>query len=276
MKANAFKRNLVIGIMILLIGVFIIPSDALADFADGDFLNWYDTYIATPGDSAYMTRYDSGGNPDANVTSTTVYGPEHGVVFHLMVNNDAEWNPAIEGPIECVTFQIDTKSVSGWGSGQALEILVLQNGQYFIAPWSSSATGSSTEWHTMTLGGCQASDFFLVDITGGGDTTIHPDFSESGTSIKFGFFTGNSGYMGPYTQRYDNWHIGAFSRGDVNRDGVIDLGDVVYLITYLYKNGPAPDCLLAGDANCSGEVELGDVVYLITYLYKAGPPPSCK
>ena len=64
--------------------------------------------------------------------------------------------------------------------------------------------------------------------------------------------------------------------GDANGSGLIELGDVVYLITYLYKNGPAPVPLLSGDANCSGEVELGDVVYLITYLYKAGPPPSCK
>ena len=72
---------------------------------------------------------------------------------------------------------------------------------------------------------------------------------------------------------------GAFTagylRGDANGSGLIELGDVVYLITYLYKNGPAPIPLLAGDANCSGEVELGEVVYLITYLYKAGPPP-CK
>ena len=63
--------------------------------------------------------------------------------------------------------------------------------------------------------------------------------------------------------------------GDANGDGVIDLGDVVYLITYLYKNGLAPIPLLSGDANCSGEVELGDVVYLITYLYKGGPQPGC-
>jgi len=73
---------------------------------------------------------------------------------------------------------------------------------------------------------------------------------------------------------------GAFTvgylRGDANGSGLVELGDVVYLITYLYKNGPAPVPLLAGDANCSGEVELGDVVYLISYLYKAGPPPSCK
>ena len=31
-------------------------------------------------------------------------------------------------------------------------------------------------------------------------------------------------------------------RGDVNASGVVELGDVVYLITYLYKNGAVPKC----------------------------------
>jgi hypothetical protein len=64
-----------------------------------------------------------------------------------------------------------------------------------------------------------------------------------------------------------------FIHGDTNGDGAINLGDAVYLITYQYKNGPAPDPLLAGDVNCDGAVNLGDVVYLITYLYKGGPAP---
>ena len=70
-------------------------------------------------------------------------------------------------------------------------------------------------------------------------------------------------------------HSSYVYRGDANGDAVIEVGDVVYLINYLYKNGPAPNPLLLGDANCSGLVELGDVVYLISYLYKSGPPPSC-
>ena len=61
--------------------------------------------------------------------------------------------------------------------------------------------------------------------------------------------------------------------GDVNRDQKIDLGDAVYLITYLYKNGPEPLPIEAGDSNRNGEVDLGDVVYLISYLYKAGSAP---
>jgi hypothetical protein len=64
-------------------------------------------------------------------------------------------------------------------------------------------------------------------------------------------------------------------RGDVNASGVVELGDVVYLITYLYKSGPPPTSLTEADVNCSGLVELGDVVYLISYLYKNGAVPKC-
>ena len=64
--------------------------------------------------------------------------------------------------------------------------------------------------------------------------------------------------------------------GDANGDGTINVGDVVYLVTYLYKNGPAPDPLEAGDANCDGTVNVGDVVYLVNYLYKGGPAPGCQ
>jgi len=61
--------------------------------------------------------------------------------------------------------------------------------------------------------------------------------------------------------------------GDINRDQKIDLGDAVYLITYLYKSGTEPLPIEAGDCNRDGTVDLGDVVYLITYLYKAGSAP---
>ncbi|MGB7061049.1 MAG: dockerin type I repeat-containing protein [Candidatus Zixiibacteriota bacterium] len=62
---------------------------------------------------------------------------------------------------------------------------------------------------------------------------------------------------------------------DANGDGLVDVGDVIYLINYLYKGGTSPDPLWAGAVNCDGQVNLGDVVYLINYLFKAGPPPGC-
>jgi len=64
-------------------------------------------------------------------------------------------------------------------------------------------------------------------------------------------------------------------RGDANGDGLINASDVVYLINYLFKGGPAPVPLEAGDVNCDGIINSADVVYLINYLFKGGPPPSC-
>jgi hypothetical protein len=67
-------------------------------------------------------------------------------------------------------------------------------------------------------------------------------------------------------------------RGDVNvpnGDGVVDIGDVVYLINYLFKHGPAPVPFIEGDTNCDGIIDIGDVVILINYLFKNGPVPKC-
>jgi hypothetical protein len=65
-----------------------------------------------------------------------------------------------------------------------------------------------------------------------------------------------------------------FLRGDVNRDGVVDIEDAVYLINYLYINGLSPIPIIqVGDANCNRAVDLGDVVYLISYVYRGGPAP---
>jgi len=67
--------------------------------------------------------------------------------------------------------------------------------------------------------------------------------------------------------------VSIYFGGDPSGDGVIDLGDVLHVIGYLYKGGPAPIPLEAGDADCSGVIDLTDVLYLIGYLYKGGPAP---
>jgi bacillopeptidase F len=64
-------------------------------------------------------------------------------------------------------------------------------------------------------------------------------------------------------------------RGDANGDGTIDIADVVFLVDYLFLNGPPPVPLLAGDANCDGVIDIGDAVYLLNYLFLDGPAPPC-
>lgn len=62
--------------------------------------------------------------------------------------------------------------------------------------------------------------------------------------------------------------------GDVNADGTIDIGDVVYLINYLFRTGPEPDPVFIGDANGDDVVDIGDIVHVVNYLYRSGPPPQ--
>ena len=75
---------------------------------------------------------------------------------------------------------------------------------------------------------------------------------------------------------YDRAVLGPeYIRGDANGDEIIDIADVVYLINYLFTDGPAPDPLWVGDANCDEVVNIADVIHLVNYLFIDGPPPGC-
>jgi hypothetical protein len=64
-----------------------------------------------------------------------------------------------------------------------------------------------------------------------------------------------------------------YTVGDVNGDGKIDVADAVFLLNYLFKQGPVPNPLGRGDANGDGQVQVGDAIYLLNYLFKGGPAP---
>jgi serine protease len=61
--------------------------------------------------------------------------------------------------------------------------------------------------------------------------------------------------------------------GDCNSNIVVEAGDIVYLISYLYQYGSPPDPFCVGNVNGDGVIGVGDVTYLISYLYRGGPPP---
>jgi hypothetical protein len=64
--------------------------------------------------------------------------------------------------------------------------------------------------------------------------------------------------------------------GDADKNSAVNILDITYLISYLYKEGPAPDPMQAADVDNSGTVNLLDITYLISYLYKGGSEPNCS
>jgi hypothetical protein len=112
--------------------------------------------------------------------------------------------------------------------------------------------------------------------------TFDPDyFSENffGQNVPDEFFPQTAPWNGTspiYTEVEYCVHISPWDyRGDANADGIVNIGDVVYLVSFLYKGGPAPVPMSEGDVNCDGIVDVGDVVFLVNYLYRKGPVPRC-
>lgn len=65
-----------------------------------------------------------------------------------------------------------------------------------------------------------------------------------------------------------------FVRSDVNGDGTIDIGDAIFLLSYLFADGEEPTCRDACDANDDAELQISDPVFLLYYVFAAGPAPA--
>ena len=85
----------------------------------------------------------------------------------------------------------------------------------------------------------------------------------------------------PYVE-YGYGRVDAFrailsiSHGDVDNGGSINIGDLSYLVDYIFgePTGSEPfPSLLLGDVDCYGGVNMGDVAYLVYYICYDGPPP---
>jgi thermolysin len=72
--------------------------------------------------------------------------------------------------------------------------------------------------------------------------------------------------------------------GDANGDKGINIGDVVYIGNYVFREsvcstqppiGCPPDPYEAGDVNCDGNVNIGDAVYLGNVIFRPGSPEPC-
>ncbi len=64
-------------------------------------------------------------------------------------------------------------------------------------------------------------------------------------------------------------------RGDADGNLIINVGDVTYLVAYLFKGGEPPVSIQAGDAQVDFDVNINDLTYMVDYLFRGGsPPPS--
>jgi len=69
---------------------------------------------------------------------------------------------------------------------------------------------------------------------------------------------------------------GASSCGDIdNNDVGPNIGDLTYLVGYLFGGGPVPADLTAANVDGIGSLDVSDLVYLVSFLFSGGPEPVC-
>lgn len=61
--------------------------------------------------------------------------------------------------------------------------------------------------------------------------------------------------------------------GDADNNDAVNILDITFLLSYLYKSGAAPPVMALADPNRSCDISVLDITYLISFLYKDGPAP---
>ncbi len=197
----------------------------------------------------------------------------------LILNSDGSiiGAPMSEGPLSFTAYAAD---LPGDYTEQGLS--------FYVNPAVTITTISLTE------GTYQETYSFQLESSGGTGTIVWSDKDNDlyGTGLSLsveGILGGTAMVPGEisFTARaedivggYDETFftiniIQDFICGDVNSDSDVNIFDATFLISYLYKDGPAPEALVASDVNNDGAVNIFDITYLITFLYSGGPDPNC-
>jgi hypothetical protein len=64
--------------------------------------------------------------------------------------------------------------------------------------------------------------------------------------------------------------------GDANHDGRVNIGDILFMINYLYHGGPPPEIFGNADTICDGELSMPDVLALVNLIFKGGQLQCCR
>jgi hypothetical protein len=64
-------------------------------------------------------------------------------------------------------------------------------------------------------------------------------------------------------------------KGDMNKDGIFDVLDVVGIVGVAFRNLPEPCPPGISDLNCDGNIDIIDVTLLVSHVFRNGPQPFC-
>jgi len=113
---------------------------------------------------------------------------------------------------------------------------------------------------------------FVDSGNGAGSFSFSPDTSQSG--VYNVSFMASDGELDDTLLVQITVNDCTAKAGDANSNSQVNLGDIIYLVNFVFKGGLAPSPICRGDANGSGGAPaLPDIIYLVNFVFKGGPAP---
>lgn len=227
----------------------------------------FSTIVVNPagGFSHAVGQQGAGGNPGAfrSISHSSVAGFAQGVVVHT---HQATWHPLNNDAIYTLDIGVDVNCFNGGTSNAvAFGLVVVQNGTVYYGPNFTALTGSG--WRSsLQRTGLRATDF--------SNGSVHPDFTPTGGTIFFGFYSSNGTSNGipiSSSSGADNFNVTIHTcPADANGDGFVDGFDYDDFVS-CFEGTSNPPCVpgLVADFNGDGFADGFDYDDFIT-AFEAG------
>jgi parallel beta-helix repeat protein len=248
----------------------LVPPDITFDWEDAedpeDDTVWYDLHVSTSSD----------------------FHPDSTVVFNSLLNSNYLDTLEIGGYYWKVRaydkWGMETWSTQNWSfkvtnNPPGSFSLLLPEDSAFVPPevildWEDAEDPDPWDvavWYDLYI---STSSDFNPDSTVIHNNLLNSNYSDTIDIEVFYWKTRAYDRWGAETWSTQTWSFSVFLCGDANGDGETTIADVVYIVNYVFKSGPAPEPIRSADVNCDDIVDIIDAVYLVNYLFKNGPPPG--
>ncbi|MFQ5641918.1 MAG: hypothetical protein ACE5IR_28410, partial [bacterium] len=162
-------------------------------------------------------------------------------------------------------------------------LLERQPGEDIVFSWNASSTPYPSNPITYTMEYSTTMTFdpptttTVLGISGLSHTvsvdvlTFETDYFWRITAVD-GFGLTNESFIRKFTPTQGTC---CFLAGDADDSGTRNIGDVTFLIAFIFTGGGAPPCIDSGDADGSNTINIADVTYMIAFIFSGGPDPIC-
>jgi hypothetical protein len=112
-------------------------------------------------------------------------------------------------------------------------------------------------------------------ISGGGENNgLSSNYGLAGT---VGQVATGGGSSESFQLQHGFWQVFAggtdYVCGDADGNEVVNVSDIVWMINFVFGDGPPPEPMAAGDVDCNGSVNVSDIVFLINFVFGTGDEP---